>query len=336
MSEIIRDTRKHTIMPGLNTRTGDLKAYNLQHTFIAGKLSDTNTLLDSILCHMIQFNTPDRMSIEYFSYESGLDTWRFSSTNIPHFRNQLYVPTSKKVWDRLEQILQLSLSKMSSDVENEFKKCSTVIVLNELNALLGDNIEEIEYRLNLLNALLENGERIGLTIIAVANRRDEYINSLIGYFKLIMTTSISKEWCMDIMKYDISSDMLNNRLKVWVKEDCESYSIRRFDIKHYNFRFLRNLNTLYGLSYNKHVWEELNNFDCFDNMSESKIYLMLKNVYHDVPISFPKMEKKYLIRLYVKSLCYINSIGDKKLLLETLHNVITANCEGDSVDEKRV
>ena len=321
MPELLRNKRVCKLMPGLDTVTGDLKAFKLQHTLIAGTREDTDDILNSLLCHLVMFNKPDNISIEYYTYCNGLDTWMNPERRLPHFRNQYNPRTIDEVWVRLEKILQFCQSKFEGYAETYLSVSNMVLVLNEVDLLLGDNISDIEYRLDLLQALFECGDKIGLKLIVVTNQENSYMHQLLNYFTLRMATAISSEWSDTLFDYNIAKQINESRRHIWVREDRNKFNIQRFKLNYYHETFLNNLCKLYQLSCPFNEWDKINNMRPLSELSATHLSLLIKRMYHAI-VSSQGLTSEQMKRVYVKASCYMNCDEDKSVILEDIINLI--------------
>lgn len=329
MPEIIRNKRKSTLMPGIDTVTGDIKAYRLQNTLIAGTLEECDDILNSLLCHLVMFNNPDDLSVEYYSYCRGLDIWSASNNELPHFRNQIYADNISKVWERLEQMLQFSLSTFPKCDSDFLAHANTVIVLNELDQLLGSSYHLRKERVELLKALIACGDSIGLKVIIAISQDDGLYEELLSLFTLRLTKQLHTDWISNMFGYKVPKDDCDGK-HVWTLCNYKQLTIQKFKLNSYTSMFLKNLKLVYGMRYSSDVWGDIVSYKPLSGLTHSHLYLLIKRVAkHSFDAS--ALSTSNLKRIYLQ-LCYQKDttmfLGD---LLDKIINDVSKEKEDGTI-----
>ena len=316
MSEIFRNKRRCKLMPGLDKISGDLKAYALQNTIIAGTRDDTDDILNSLLCHLVMFNKPDNLVIEYYSYCNGLSTWGGGNKTTPHFRSQIYARNIDDIWRRLTQILMFMSKPFTNEQDSYFSKSNMVIVLNEFDKLIGDDIILARTRLELIKALIVQGHRIGLSFIIVMNEDNQIYKSFIDKFTLRITKKINTDWSNNLLGYDIAKDS-GNKSDIWVFNNKSNISIERLHMNYYHETFLKDLGKMYGLAYPMDYWDVIATFKTLDDYSHDELGYMVSNIFR-MYIDINTITTKMLKCIYLLAIQNLDSILAKSVSYETI------------------
>lgn len=322
MSELIRNKRTCKLMPGLDTITGDLKAFKLQNTIIAGTREDTDDILNSILCHLVMFTKPERVSIEYYSYCNGLDTWGKLNITPQHFRNEIYANSPDTIWNRLEQILLFSLATFNESETEELMNCNTIIVLNELDKLLGTDRKIAMQRLDLIRALVSNSKTIGLSLIIVQNSNLDVYSYIQDLFTLRIAKEIPEVWSNSLFGYNIAKQNNSSKKYLWVMSNDKSFTIQRLRHNYYHETFLKNLHHVHGLSYSLGIWDKINNYKPLHCNSKTYVYLNIKKLIRCTLDDTMSLEDMISVFLKISYRRY-ETCSYSSLLEEVVEEVIT-------------
>lgn len=302
MNEIRRNKRVVNIMPGLDMSTGDVKAFPIGSALIAGNWgTGADMLFNSIMTHLVMFNSPKDVSIEYFT-DTRISVWLCENRKIPHFSDQCY--DVDKMWERIKNICIILADIEAGNVGDEeyhgtnavmLKHQPTVLAIDGLDRMIMYNdMGQFHSRIRMIEYLLDKGPKYGVYLIA---KVDDVlrIEQFARLFMMGMTT-YTDEHASDIV---LGCNLAHTNIReyentFWLHDRRTPDTFQKMSIKYYPETFMSKLTKLY--SNNKKITTEY--YSKLIDLLESGKYSMQEcGIMHyaiELAEDFPNVDSKVL------------------------------------------
>lgn len=244
MNEITTNKRVVSIIPGLDKASGDLKAYSLQNTIIAGKAgSGVYTLVNGIIKNLVENYSPNSVGIELY-VRNDAAPWLMENRQLPHFSTQVYGTMGIedkdnanyiKAFTRLYELYIIALQRKKCYNQKHDRK---YVIFFEL---CYDMFKESDH-LKILKDLMSICEDAGIYIYLI---NQDSVNlkelDLIDLCDLRLVTRVSESVSNELLNCNIATRSEDLAGFVWVLEADNPYVLRRLDVPFYPDTMLRKL-----------------------------------------------------------------------------------------------
>lgn len=277
MYEISNNRKVVSIMPGISQVDWSLKAYPLQNTIISGLTgSGKDTLINSIIMHLIQFGKPNDLIIEY--YDELPSQWLNENRSMPQFKTQL--KTWHESWNtvqRLEALLQYIYNLRTvyiPDANGDYEELPNkyhLVILNTLEYLY--KYKDKDYINTLVSDIMELGPKYGIYTI-VCTQGYDLPDCILDKCDLRLATRLRERESVKILGCDIAAREIEKSGFVWVYDRTEDYLRVRLEVKFYPNSFIgkvckyNSTNKYENDSYDTFVEDYMDNFPTMCNQLE--------------------------------------------------------------------